>query len=829
MPGIFSQYDSQDLNRLAAKGILEKLRNIRQRINVDFTARRLLWELIQNAKDNAATCNISGNPKVTINIELEPTKLSFSHNNGFFTNENIRGLIRRYSSSDKDRGIDKAAPHTTGRFGTGFMTTHLLSEKVNVNGFFQENETSFKKFELPLDRTGQTEKEIIQSIENAFSVIEKSINNSATYGLFEATNFKTQFLYDLNDEGYDLAKIALSEFDSCIAYTLINIPNIERVSIKHQNETQYYELSKIKEYQTDDCLIEIIKVNSNNHNSIHQHFCTIVDGNTRIIIPIEYSDDRIDIQILDQRVPRLFLDFPMIGTEDLKIPFVINNPLFEPTEPRDGISLTGGEDKDTVLNSEIIKKSVKLFKMFIDFASEKRDWQNLYNLARIKSPKDKVWINLEWYSNFVLHPLREKLINASIVEKYNTERAPIKDLWSDNVIWFPYSSNKEVRERIWDLASKYSPNSIPRKSDIHSWYEIVWDGCNKLTLEVVTNAIQEKENLDNLGTKLNCKIEDTIIWMNDYFDLLNLEGKFIDEIIKDKFSVIPNQKGIFKTKSELFWGTSIDNELKNVLEILDVDIRNQLRDDRIITKSKYTDDKSGQITHYIKEQKEIINQINEKLKQHENSGKAISYLISLFNDSENFPSVRDAIYMFSKALLCDEIPEKRYIEKWDESIWEYADKARIDRLVKTISNCKTTIGLTDLLNNSSLIETKFWLQSFINFLLKNGYASKLNLKDFPILPNQNNIFKIKDDLFLDNGDIDEGLKQIAEELGYKIKEELLDIDFSLELPENRVRSKVHVAEEISKLIKPILRDLNERERNKEVIRASSKIQGYWLI
>ena len=29
MPGIFSQYDSQDLNRIAAKGILEKLRNIR--------------------------------------------------------------------------------------------------------------------------------------------------------------------------------------------------------------------------------------------------------------------------------------------------------------------------------------------------------------------------------------------------------------------------------------------------------------------------------------------------------------------------------------------------------------------------------------------------------------------------------------------------------------------------------------------------------------------------------------------------------------------------------------------------------------------------------
>jgi hypothetical protein len=198
MPGIFSQYDSQDLNRLAAKGILEKLRNIRQRINVDFTARRLLWELIQNAKDNAATCFINENSKVKIEIEIEPNHLIFKHDNGYFTNENIRGLIRRYSSSDKDRGIDKTVPPPTitGRFGTGFMTTHLLSERVNVEGYFKENETSFKKFELPLDRTGQSEKDIIQSIENAFSVIERSLKNSESQSLSEAANFETQFLYD---------------------------------------------------------------------------------------------------------------------------------------------------------------------------------------------------------------------------------------------------------------------------------------------------------------------------------------------------------------------------------------------------------------------------------------------------------------------------------------------------------------------------------------------------------------------------------------------------------------------------------------------------------
>ena len=40
---------------------------------------------------------------------------------------------------------------------------------------------------------------------------------------------------------------------------------------------------------------------------------------------------------------------------------------------------------------------------------------------------------------------------------------------------------------------------------------------------------------------------------------------------------------------------------------------------------------------------------------------------------------------------------------------------------------------------------------------------KLNLKDHPILPNQNLEYKVKDDLFLDDGDIYEELKDISKE------------------------------------------------------------------
>ncbi|MDO9152995.1 MAG: hypothetical protein Q7U47_04690 [Paludibacter sp.] len=818
MPGIFSQYDAQDLNRLAAKGILEKLRNIRQRINVDFTARRLLWELIQNAKDNAATCNINGNPKVTINIEIEPTKLSFSHNNGFFTNENIRGLVRRYSSSEKDREIEITSPppSTTGRFGTGFMTTHLLSEKVLVNGFFQESELTFRKFELPLDRTGQTEKEIILSIEQAFNVIEESINKSEKFSISNSSDFKTLFQYSLDNEGLKLAETSVYEFDDCIPYTLINIPSIERVSVKQNGEIRFYEINKINEFQVENVVIEIIEVKTNNHNATQKHFATIIDDNTRIIIPIKRAE-KFEIQKLNKHIPRLFLDFPMIGTEDLNVPFIINNPLFEPTEHRDGVSLTGGDDKDTQINSNILIKAFNLYKDFIDFVSCQDDWENLFNLARIKKPKEKVWINSEWIKTTIIEPMQSKLLITPLVTSNSGQRISIHDSEGKNQIYFPSSPKEDVRDKIWGLSNDLFPENLPLQLHIHEWHEIIWNECYEQTLESLTEDIQKENDIQTLSIKINKDEEKTIDWLNEFYDLVNFEAKFIDEIIKDKFSVIPNQNGVFKKRSELYIDQDIDEELKNVFLLLNIDLRDKLRHKLVKTASNYKKENDGQILYTVKNQETVIDEINKIISEgkNENISKACDYLTSCFSNVNEFPKEQELIYNFCNALW--EMPEKKKLKNWSKSIWIEVNKLQIKWIIQTIADDKNIAKLSETLKTVES-DTLKWLNSLVAFLSENNYDSQLNLKTSPILPNQVGTFCIKDNLFLDIGRIDENLKDIAHELGFEVREELLDINIFLELPENRIRTQEQLAEEISKLIKPILRDLADREEYKDVIR-----------
>jgi hypothetical protein len=820
MEGIFSQFDSQDLNRLAAKGILEKLRNIRQRINVDFTSRRLIWELIQNAKDNAASCNINGNSSVAIEIDLNPNQLKFSHDNGYFTNENVRGLIRRYSSSEKDRDIDITAPPptTTGRFGTGFMTTHLLSEKVMVTGAFQQSDNSLCNFELPLDRTGQSESEIIQSIENSFITIEKSMKSSERFDISIQNNLTSEFLYDLNEEGFELAKISIDELDDSIAYSLISIPNIKKVTINQNGNSFFYRTKEILEIQAEKHVITIIEITSNNHKTVQNHYATIIDNETRIIIPISYSTNKIEIESPSANIPRMFLDFPLIGTEELNIPFVINSPLFEPTESRDGVSLTGGEDKDTLINGGILLCAFELYCEFIGYASSQKCWGNLYNLARVKKPKEKVWINQDWYSKNILNPIRKKLLITPLVDANSGKRIGIQDFEGKIQVYFPTSKKSKVRERIWKLSNSFFPKSLPDKKQIHEWHGVIWKDCFKQTVTELAKNIQKETDLKNLSETINKQESEIIGWLNQFYDLLNFEGNTIDEVIKDRLLVIPNQNGVFRKKSKLYLGNKIEDELKNVLGILGTDIRTILIDDRVITASNYLDDNSGQILFDVKGQRQIISKINKRLPDNINKVEAVNYLISLFSLSDDFPKKRNDIYEFSKTLIGDSVPDKKEIISWDDSIWEYADKVRVNRLIITLSNSKSLKELVNLTSTNSIQNAKKWLQSFIDFLIKNNLSGKLNLKNHPILPNQNGLFHVKDDLFLDDGEIDEDLKDIAKELSYDVRNELLDEDIFLELPENRIRTQEQVAEKISKLIKPILRDINGREENKDVIR-----------
>jgi hypothetical protein len=128
----FSASQEKAHNRNIATKIHEELSKLRAGVDASpTTPKRWVWELIQNAKD----VNIDGKVRVRIEAGLDDADahVTFRHNGGAFSAENIRFLIEQVSS--KDRTNDSTGrPTTTGRFGTGFLTTHLLSDRVVIKG-----------------------------------------------------------------------------------------------------------------------------------------------------------------------------------------------------------------------------------------------------------------------------------------------------------------------------------------------------------------------------------------------------------------------------------------------------------------------------------------------------------------------------------------------------------------------------------------------------------------------------------------------------------------------------------------------------------------------
>lgn len=809
MSEIFGKFDTQDLNRKSALDIFEKLRPIRQGINKEFIARRLIWELIQNAKDNVAVCNINSDNNLVVDITLTDDKFIFAHNKGFFKNENVRGLIRRYSSSDKDRNETNAdeAPATTGRFGTGFMTTHLLSELVEIKGVFQENAETYKTFELNLDRSGHNVQEIIQGIEKAFASVEKSVSMSSAISSPKISEFKTQFIYHLNNGGLELAKIAAEELKNTAAYAMINHPNIKSIQFNSSNSKFNFSLSKLKSTPFEETEIVTHELRIGDNQESKYYVCVGV-GETKIILPIEIIGNDYFLLPIEKEVPKVFLDFPLIGTEELHIPFVVNSPFFEPTEPRDGISLTGGTDEDTQKNVAVFNEAFRLYNILINYVEDKTEWKNLYNLAYIRKPKEKDWISNSWYETTYIKPTRETLLSKNIVDTVRYSRRAIT---GQGTVDFPSSSKKEIREKLWTLCNIGEHFILPNQEHIHKWYEIIWDKEYELTVETLVNWIETNQNISQLSTSLGKTESETLDWLNEVFVLVNDDETLLAQLNQDRIKILPNQNGLFQVKSKLFKDSGIDENLKSVMITLGTDWKNFLLHQRI---SDFTG-----IIFNSKDQESIILEINRILNdgKNPNISKACSQLACLFPPSEN--KIRSNIYRFSKKLFPNEFGEKISVTIDNPNVWEVADKINTKRAVTTIANCNNIENFKSNFSFQNNAETLKWLDDLITFLDKNQYENLLNLKTAPILPNQNGVFKYKDILQTDNADeIAEELKDISKLLGYDFRNELLAKEIFPVLPEKQVVEIKAIADKVTELIEPKLGSIERDDAIRELFR-----------
>ena len=214
-------------NHAIATKIRDLMGKLRKSANED-RKRRWIWELLQNAKDAAYD-----DQDVVVEIDFKNNansgKLEFKHNGRPFSVDNITFLIEQVSTKDQ-KTEEGERPKQTGKFGTGFLTTHLLSEVVDIKGIIKEPDLAFRKFNFQLDRSGRELDEIMKNVNDSLSLLNK-LDSEPEFNGYQKDDLNTTFTYQLDSKSIEVAKTGLSDLQFSLPFTLVFLPNIKSVTI----------------------------------------------------------------------------------------------------------------------------------------------------------------------------------------------------------------------------------------------------------------------------------------------------------------------------------------------------------------------------------------------------------------------------------------------------------------------------------------------------------------------------------------------------------------------------------------------------------------------
>lgn len=234
------------------------------------------------------------------------------------------------------------------------------------------------------------------------------------------------------------------------------------------------------------------------------------------------------------------------------------------------------------------------------------NWISTYNLFKtFKEEPSFPDLDSAWFKEKVQLPIKEYLISTPLIDNSDGERKTAKE------INFPYHVKKEVREDLWTLLKSLNKTKVSQEHEIHSWYNVIWKGTSRISLEVLLKFISGKNSITELQKNFDDNKDVCLNWLNDTVDLVSKNELSLLNNIETK--VLPNQFGVFKKKDDLYIDDdTIDESLKAIFASIGAfkqgitDWREELLEKKIFlelpqNKTRGIEDIAVLIVEYVKE------------------------------------------------------------------------------------------------------------------------------------------------------------------------------------------------------------------------------------
>ena len=479
----------------------------------NYSSNRAVWELVQNA------CDLTTNCEVVLDYK---NGFAFTHNGKPFTTKSFISLIKQVSGK---YGEESEIPEV-GKYGTGFLTTHTFGRKFQINSILEANNTFFEIKDFLIDRSPKDWKTLSENIRTQKENVYQLIQDGA---ILLNPEIKTTFTY-LPETEQERSYIAESskDLEDYIPIVLTINDRLKKVKIVlNDSETSFERVEKIK--VENDKGIELYKttISKNGTNKILYSIIE-TDDKIEVILPI---NENLELFQFSERVARLFLYYPLIGSEDFGLNFVINCNQFLPTEPRDGIHLKSNKDQvkeQEEANQKILEKASQLIFDFLK--SNVLSVSNPLLYAQINFKRDTDNNLLNDYFETLQNTWLEEYKLLPIVETVDGFK-PLNEVYFFDV---ELLNNTEYFDDTYFLVSTFYSN-IPTKDKVVLWSKFADEWTNENTVFIGHQDLVEKISKENLSKFDNdCLInyyknlieEEKLKYFSDHTLLPNLDGKF---------------------------------------------------------------------------------------------------------------------------------------------------------------------------------------------------------------------------------------------------------------------------------------------------------------
>ena len=701
------------------------------------SSKRWVWELMQNAKDIP---NRFG--EVSIKIELSENSLKFSHNGNPFSLKNVMGLIQQVSSKDSTNSNEEV----TGKFGTGFISTHLLSREIYVSGFVLHNGIH-RKFDITLDRNGDSSEDLIPKIKTALEHISQIENNQffPIENNYEANrseqSFDTSFEYKLvSDKSKKWANDGIDDLVNTLPQTLVNLKKIKKVTVINKGFEDVYKKNEV--WERDKVYAYTVDISNQESKKFLSY------GKNEITLAIEVNNFT-PITLIEHfgQQPNLFRDFPLIGSEKFHFPYILNGHTFNPTEDRDSIVLHSEESKESIENRKSIENAISVSQEFTKWLIG-NNAVNRHICAFTRRPELKsTWedFSKNWYSK-IQTEWRKQLIELPLFE---TEKGDIIEL--KNAIIPEDGDSKEFKEEFYTISRPvFSSNRIPKKDKHFDWLKILGPKSDKEQREnwginlsknvedlaLIISAFEDKEGLLN-NTEI-VDIKELNLWLNSLYSYI-IKTQQTD--LLSKYALIPNQYGIFKKLNELHLEdrqNPIPDELLDVLDKLGKHWRTDLIDREIniglSINSKGCSEISETINGILKVEQGTQNNKVSVFLQRTDAREILTDILKLQTINSTTDSFQYKLFNFGKALFKtqDNVINIKNLSPFSFST---TIKLYIELIHRKIQSLEGLVGLQEELEKSEE-DSLFWLNEYLNLIQSNSGFKTLLEEKYRIIPNR---------------------------------------------------------------------------------------------